>query len=154
MAETILLQKASQEPDHALWQRLVGDIMLNKKMEDKALVAYEKAFSLDPVNPEIMNNLAWLLLTSENLALRDPFRALSLARAAAALQPKGYILDTLATAYWANGLVDQAIETERKAIATDVSQRLFYLSQISKFETTTYDDALAELQAGQPEAKD
>jgi len=149
MAETILLQKAGQEPDHALWQRLVGDLMLNKKMEDKALAAYEKAFSLDPVNPEVMNNLAWLLLTSENLELRDPFRALTLARTAATLQPKGYILDTLATAFWANELVEEAVLAEKKAIAADMSQRRFYLSQILKFQSETYDDTVAALRKQQ-----
>lgn len=145
MAETILLQKARQEPDHALWQRLIGDLMINKKMEEQALVAYEKAFSLEPVNPEIMNNLAWLLLTSKNLELRDPFRALTLARAAATLQPKGYILDTLATAYWANSLVEEAVSTAEKAIAADISHKRYYLSQISKFRSISYDETVQEL---------
>jgi len=153
MAETILLQKAGQEPDHALLQRVVGDIMLNKKLEDKALAAYEKALSLDPVNPEVMNNLAWLLLTSDNLELRDPFRALTLARAAATFQPKGYIFDTLATAFWANDLVDEAVRAEKRAIAADVSQRRFYMSQILKFQSETYDDTVAALQEQQQSAK-
>ena len=118
-AESVLLQKVKQEPDRALWQRLIGDLMLTRKMEEKALAAYEKAYSLDPVNPEIMNNFAWLLLTSENLKLRDPAKALSLARAAATLQPKGHVLDTLATAYWANGLVEEAVSTEKEAAAVD-----------------------------------
>ncbi len=123
--------------------------MLTKKMEEKALAAYEKAFSLEPANPEIMNNLAWLLLTSNDLRLRDPFKALTLARAAASLQPKGYILDTLATAYWANGLVMEAVRVEQQAAMVDVAQKRFYQARIFKFTTQTYEEAVRELEAAQ-----
>jgi predicted Zn-dependent protease len=148
-AETVLLQKVKQEPDRALWQRLIGDLMMTRKMEEKALLAYEKAFSLEPANPEIMNNLAWLLLTSEQLHLRDPLKALTLARAAATLQPKGHILDTLATAYWANGLLDEAIRTEQQAAVVDGAQKRFYLAQIHKFTNGTYEESVREMEARQ-----
>ena len=147
--EAILMQRAAQEPDQALWQRLIGDLMLNKKMEEKALAAYEKAFSLDPVNAEIMNNFAWLLLTSENLQLRDPSRALTLARGAVILQEKGYILDTLATAYWANDLVEEAVQTEKRALAVDPGKRRFYQAQIHRFLASSYGDSLR----GMPQTK-
>ena len=152
-AETVLLQKVKQEPDRALWQRLIGDLMLTRKMEEKALSAYEKAFSLEPTNPEIMNNLAWLLLTAEQLSLRDPLKALTLARAAAALQPKGYILDTLATAYWANGLLEEAVRVEQQAAMIDGGQRRFYQTQISKFTGRSYEDTVRELEAAQEKAQ-
>ncbi|MBW1637214.1 MAG: M48 family metalloprotease [Deltaproteobacteria bacterium] len=139
-AEAILLQKARQEPDRALWQRMIGDLMLSRKMNKKALSAYEKAYAMNPANAEIMNNLAWLLLTSEDLSVRDPLNALTLARGAATLQPKGYILDTLATAYWANGLVDEAVRTEKMAMEADVSKRRFYQSQIMKLTSESYED--------------
>lgn len=139
------IHKAAQEPDRAIWQVLIGNLMLNKKMESKALEAFEKAFSLDPVNPDVMNNLAWLLLTSKDLTLRDPMKALTLARGAATLQPKGYILDTLATAYWANGLVDEAVRVEKQAVLTDAAKRRFYLAQILKFTSQSYEESLKEL---------
>jgi Flp pilus assembly protein TadD len=127
--------------------------MLTRKMEEKALAAYEKAYSLEPVNPEIMNNLAWLLLTSEDLSLRDPMRALTLARAAATLAPKGHVLDTLATAYWANGLVEEAVRTEKQAIVADPAQRRFYLAQINKFISRTYEESVMEQKAMQQAAQ-
>lgn len=148
-AETVLVHKAKQEPDRALWQRLIGDLMVTRKMEEQALVAYEKALALEPSNPEILNNLAWLLLTAQRLELRDPLTALTLARAAATLQPKGYILDTLATAYWANGLIDEAVHAERQAIFADPAQRRFYQSQIAKFTSRSYEDTVRELLDGQ-----
>jgi len=144
--EAILMQRAMQEPEQALWQRLIGDLMLNKKMEEKALVAYEKAFSLDPVNPEVMNNLAWLVLTSEDLSLRDPLKALTLARGAVTLQEKGYILDTLATAYWANGFVDEALETEKRAMEVDPAKRRFYQAQITRFVSVSYEKSLNSIE--------
>lgn len=144
-AESILLQKAKQEPERALWHRLIGDLMFNKKMEEKALIAYEKAFSLEPASPEIMNNFAWLMLTSENLDLRDPGRALTLARGAATLTQKGYVLDTLATAYWANGLTEEAVQTERQALSLEGGQKRYYQSQIIKFQDQSYEESLAEL---------
>jgi len=152
-AESVLMQKVKQEPDRALWQRLIGDLMLTKKMEEKALAAYEKAYSLEPVNPEIMNNYAWLLLTSEDLTLRDPMKALTLARGAATIQPKGHVLDTLATAYWANGLVDEAVRTEEQAAAADPGQRRFYMAQILKFTSQTYEESVSETEAAQKAAR-
>jgi Zn-dependent protease with chaperone function len=146
-AEAALLEKAKQEPDRAIWHRLTGDLMLTRKMEEKALAAYEKAFSLEPTNPEIMNNLAWLLLTSENLGLRDPLKALSLARAAATLQPKAHILDTLATAYWANGLVEEAVRTESQAASIDRAQRRFYQAQVARFLSQTYEESISEIES-------
>ncbi len=145
-AETILLHKANQEPERAIWQRMIGDLMLNKKMEEKALSAYEKAFSLDPSNYEIMNNFAWLLLTSKNLDLRDPISAFTLARSAATIQEKGYILDTLATAYWANGFLDQAILTEERAMQIDPGQKRYYQAQVMKFSNDTYEESLRKME--------
>jgi len=140
--EAILMQRAAQEPEQAIWQRLIGDLMLNKKMEQKAYIAYEKAFSLDPVNPEIMNNFAWLLLTSEDLELRDPLKALTLARGAMTVMEKGYVLDTLATAYWANGLVEEAVQIEQRAAAVDPAKRRFYQAQSDRFVALSYEASL------------
>ena len=145
-AEAVIMKKAGQEPDQAIWQRLLGDLMLGKKDEQRALAAYEKAFSLEPVNPEIMNNLAWLLLTSEDLSLRDPNKAFTLARAAATLHPKGHILDTLATAYWANGFVEEAVNTAEQAAMADPERRRLYMSRASGFIDETYDESVARMQ--------
>ena len=136
--EAVLLQKVKEEPDRAIWQRLTGDLMLTRKMEEKALDAYEMAHNMDPSNPEVINNLAWLLLTSEIFSIRNPEKALSLAKEAASLQTEGYILDTLATAYWANGLVEEAVQIERQAIAVDEGKKLFYQAKIAKFTSESY----------------
>jgi tetratricopeptide (TPR) repeat protein len=141
-AEVVLLEKARQEPEKALWKRLLGDLMVSRQLEAKAFEAYEQALALEPANPEIMNNLAWLLLTSVDPSLRDPGRALTLARSAVIIQPRGYIFDTLATAYWANDLVEEAVASERQAIIADPGQRKYYQAQIERFIRHNYQETL------------
>jgi hypothetical protein len=68
-----------------------------------------------------------------------PGEALSLALAAANRHPTGYILDTLATAYWANGAIEEAVATEKQAIIKDPPQQGYYLQQIEKFLNTQYE---------------
>ncbi|SDP37920.1 M48 family metallopeptidase [Desulforhopalus singaporensis] len=145
--EIILQQRIVREPDIGLWHRLAGDLMLAKKQEKEAIAAYEKAFTLDPSDYELMNNYAWLLLTANDLMLRNPEKALVLAKGAATLKPKGYVLDTLATAYWANGLREEAITMEQQALAKDESRRGFYLEQLNRFRTRTYVDEIEQEKA-------
>ncbi len=61
-----------------------------------------------------------------------------LAKKAAELKPSGYILDTLATAWWANGYPEQAIATEKHALAIDPGKAEYYQSQIVRFQTSEY----------------
>lgn len=138
--EYVLDQKLIKEPDKALWLGIAGDLMQHKKMEKKAIAAYNKALALEPSNPKLLNNLAWLLLTSDDLTLRDPGRALEMARLAGMQVPAGHILDTLATAYWANGFVKKAIEKEREAMFVDPAEGNYYSGQIRKFRKQEYED--------------
>ncbi|SHI10127.1 Putative Zn-dependent protease, contains TPR repeats [Desulfofustis glycolicus DSM 9705] len=136
--EMVLMRDMEGVEDQALWYRLLGDLLFNRKLEKKALVAYNKALELEPDDPELLNNLAWLLLTGSDPALRDPVRALQLAEQAARLQPRPHILDTLATAYWANGMMDQAIAVERQALLGDPQQAEFYRRQLERFQSERY----------------
>jgi Zn-dependent protease with chaperone function len=136
--EMVLMRDMEGIEDQALWYRLLGDLLFNRKLEQKALVAYNKALELEPDDPELLNNLAWLLLTGSDPALRDPVRALDLAEQAARLQPRPHILDTLATAYWANGMMDQAIAVERQALLGDPQQAEFYRRQLERFQSERY----------------
>ena len=137
--EAVLSQKIRQEPDNALWYRLLGDLQQERKKDQEAITAYSKALALEPANPEIMNNYAWLLLVTESIEYRDPVKALSLAVAAATRSPTGYILDTLATAYWANGDVREAVNSAKQAILRDPTNSKYYEQQIEKFTTSRYE---------------
>jgi TPR repeat protein len=75
---------------------------------------YQKAVDQD--NAEAMSDLARLMATSKNTAVRNPPQAVVLATKAVAAGSNPDFLDTLAAAYFANGETDKAIETEQKAI--------------------------------------
>ena len=136
--ENVLMPKLHGTDNEASQYRLLGDLFFSRGLEDRSLKAYSKALQLDPTNPELLNNFAWLLLTSSDQDLRDPQRALTLARSAAVLSPLPHVLDTLATAFWANGFVDEAVETEHRALERDSDQAPFYRQQLERFQNEAY----------------
>ena len=131
--EAVLLHKARLEPANSLWPILLGNFLQSRKLEQRAVEAYERAIRLSPDNAEVNNNLAWLLLTAQNESLRNPERALELAEIAVRLKEHGYILDTLAVAYWANNRIEEALLAERRAIRLDPRNRPYYQRQMEKF---------------------
>jgi Zn-dependent protease with chaperone function len=137
--ESVVQQRARREPDKAIWQRLLGDLKQELGQEAEALAAYEKSRALEPDNPETLNNIAWLLITANDMKILDADRALDLAKQAAALRPTaGFILDTLAAAYWANNMIDAALDTERAAMKRDPENRIFYRHQMDFFLNNTW----------------
>ena len=133
-AEAVLEQKAHREPDKAIWHRLTGDLKQELGKDAESLAAYERSLALEPDNPETLNNMAWLLITSSDPTVPDIKRALLLALQASSLRPTaGYILDTLAAAYWANNMLEDALRTEDKAIRKDPANHIFYRRQMEFF---------------------
>ncbi len=137
-AEAVLMQKVRQEPRNSLWLIYLGDFLQSKQMEKKAVDAYERALKLSPMNAELNNNLAWLLLTAKDTSIRNADRALTLALTAAMISEHGHILDTLGTAYWANGMIKEAVETEQRAFRLDPQNRPYYLMQLEKFKNSRW----------------
>ncbi|MGA1864334.1 MAG: tetratricopeptide repeat protein [bacterium] len=84
----------------------------------KALKDYKIALNRDSKDPVIHNNLAWLYAVAEDEQLRDTAKALEHAKKAVELshEKNAEILDTLAHAYFINGKIKEAIETEMKAV--------------------------------------
>jgi Zn-dependent protease with chaperone function len=137
--EAVLRQKAKREPDKAIWQRLLGDLKQELNQDAEALAAYEKSMALEPANPDTLNNTAWLLITTDDPALLDAAKALELAQKAAMLRPTaGYILDTLAAAYWANNRIDEALDAERTAMELEPNNRAFYRRQMDFYLNNTW----------------
>jgi len=137
-----LLYDAEQEEYPAHWLFFAGNFFLEHGYEKRAVIAFELSLEREPEQPDILNNYAWLLLTSSDVNLRDPRRALHMARLAAQLKPTGVILDTLATAYWANGFIDEAIKTGKQALFVDPEKAAYYELQIDKFRRFTYREEL------------
>ncbi|MDG2408426.1 MAG: hypothetical protein P8M53_05390 [Pirellulales bacterium] len=103
-----------------------------------AIIQYDRAYRASPDSIDVQNNLAWILATCPDKALRDAPRAVTLAEQAA--RSTNYVdastLDTLAAAYAELGAFEKAVMTQRKAIEltpatsrSDLQKRLdLYLS--------------------------
>jgi hypothetical protein len=137
--ESVLQQRTRREPEKAIWHRLLGDLKQELGQEAEALAAYKKSLTIEPENPEILNNQAWLLITANDPEVLDAAKALTLAEHATALRPTAaYIIDTLAAAYWANNMIDEALEAERTAIKLDPTNRPFYRRQMDFYINNTW----------------
>jgi tetratricopeptide (TPR) repeat protein len=108
-----------------------------------ALGDLEKALALEPEDPGVLNNLAWLLATSPDDAIRDGKRAIELATKACEVtewkQP--HIISTLAAGYAEAGDFETARKYSRQAVegeekTAEVKQQL--------------EGELASYQAGKP----
>ncbi len=86
-----------------------------------------------PENAWALNNLAWLYATGP-YAFRHPEDSLKLALKAASLDPVPDILDTLAEAYFVNGMYADAVSTIDKALEEGGKLHDYLLKQKVKFE--------------------
>ncbi len=87
--------------------------------------------------PAALNELAWQLAVSPNPRIRNPARALALAKSAVAAHAKYCVyMDTLAAAYAANGDFVRAIAMQKAAIPlaknAEVARRA--AEHLAKFE--------------------
>jgi len=131
--EEILKQRIAETPQDAKLYSLLGDLKYSQKAYAETAEAYEHALSLAPDNPQVLNNLAWLYATCEDDALRNPERALILARRAATLDPSPHVLDTLAECYFINGDIDNAIRISRRVLNGAKEKRDYYRKQLERF---------------------
>lgn len=88
---------------------------------ERAVRDYEDALTLDSRSPRILNALAWLLATRPSV--RDPARAIDLARKAVTLEEKASRWDTLGAAFVAAGRTDDALAAYASALALDEAYR-------------------------------
>jgi len=95
--------------------------------EKAALEDYTRAVQQNPDDVSIQNNLAWLYATAKDEGVRDKLKALEHASRAAALskEKNAGVLDTLSRAYFINEKINEAIETEKKAISLEPGNKEF-----------------------------
>jgi len=93
-------------------------LSLTRQFEE-AVVQFRAAISADPQFAQAQSNLAWLLATSPEAAVRDGAEALKLAASAVDLTHGGdpRALDALAAAYAETGRFPEAVEAARRALA-------------------------------------
>ena len=130
---TIILREIERSPENPILYGLLGDLHYRRKNYADVRLAYETSLALRPDQPQVLNNLAWLLATCEDERLRDPPRALDLARRAAQLEESAFVLDTLAECYFVNGEYAQALEAGKQALALAKGDRNHYEAQLRKF---------------------
>lgn len=88
---------------------------------ERAVRDYDDALALAPTNPRILNALAWLLATRPSV--RDPARAIVLARKAVMLEEKASRWDTLGAAFVAAGRTEEALRAYNTALGLDAAYR-------------------------------
>ncbi len=124
------IKQNRKDPD---WLAQAGSIFFENKMYHLAEKAYKGALKIDPDNPDVMNNLAWLYIKAGDKRFYHPRQALLLAMSAAGQKPESYILDTLAECLYANGYVKRAIETEKLALKRAKKNKDYYRRQLMRF---------------------
>jgi len=106
------------KPDYAAAHYALGNVLASIGETQQAIEHYRELLRLTPDAPAVLNNLAWLLATSEPAQGGDPARAVQLAERACELggREKAHCLDTLAAAYAAAGRLDDAVTTAERAV--------------------------------------
>lgn len=117
----------SQHPNNALYHANLAQSLLMLKQSNEAADEFRVALRLQPSigpgskNQTWANNLAWLLATHPDAAVRNGAEAVewaskSAAAAASAKQLEADFLDTLAAAYAEAGQFDKAVETAYQVV--------------------------------------
>jgi len=121
------------EPDNPFLQLRLGTLYYTRNQPTQAVFHLQRALELDPDNPDILNNLAWVFATSKETPIFQPERALVLAEKASASSQQPHILDTLAESYYVNGLTAKALATAEKALAAASGDLSYYVKQVERF---------------------
>jgi tetratricopeptide (TPR) repeat protein len=110
-----LIDDNPKDPD---LYRTRGDALLSINKHAEAIKDYEEALKLDPEDTGVLNNLAWVLATSETESVRDAERSIRLGTKACELTKfeKAHILSTLASGYAEKGDWENAIKWSTKAV--------------------------------------
>ena len=103
---------------HADTLYLRAQALATAAYDREAFEQFEDALKENPSHMQALNDLAWLLLTTDDAAMQDCERALHLAERALAAggAEEAYVLDTYAEALFQSGRIAEAVEMESKAL--------------------------------------
>ena len=130
----ILNKELIDSPENIETYKNLAYIYQRRENLSKARWAYENILRLNPDDGMALNNLAWILATAQDTTLLDYPKALLLAKQAVEIESSPTFLDTLAEAYYVNGLQDKAIQTIKKALEKASDNRKYLISQLEKFK--------------------
>jgi len=117
-AEQCFRAVVALEPENAQGHHRLGVALAQAGKEGEAATSYREAIRLLPGWGEPANDLAWLLATTPDDALRNSEEALNVIRplCEAGGDQDPNLLDTLAAALAAQGDFDEAVKAARKAV--------------------------------------
>jgi len=128
-----LEREVEKNTDNPIFYSALGQLYYQEEKWEEAKKAYENSIQLKYRQPEVLNNLAWLLLKCPDEKLLDPKRALKLAEDAVALNKNSfYSLDTLAEAYFQNSMYKEAYYVAARAYLLATENRDYYEKQLKK----------------------
>jgi len=121
VSEALAVCRAALEirPDYPSALFTYGNALLFNGQSAEAAAHFERALAMTPQDIMVLNNLAWVLATSQDDAVRDGLRALTLARQASQLSGAGHpvILKTLAAAEAECGRFSNAVDISGQALS-------------------------------------
>lgn len=128
-----LEREVEKNPDNPSFYSALGQLYYQEEKWKEAKEAFENSIQLKYRQPEVLNNLAWLLLKCPDEKFLDPKRALKLAEDAVALNKNSfYSLDTLAEAYFQNSMYKEAYYAAKRAYLLATENRDYYEKQLKK----------------------
>jgi Zn-dependent protease with chaperone function len=142
--QTVLEKQVAANPGNELYVFSLGNMYYEEGDLNNAELYFRKAIAINPSNPEILNNLAWLYATSKEKMLYRPKEALELSRRAAELSPRPHILDTLGESYYINGRYAEAVKALELAIAARPENLEYYEKQYRRFKKSLDEDKKSE----------
>jgi tetratricopeptide (TPR) repeat protein len=118
-------QAVGINPRYAEAYANLGDACLRNRQIKQAMDSWQQALAIKPDNADVLNNLAWLLATTSDPALRKGAAAVALAQHANQLRggSNPMILRTLAAAYAETGSYGVAAVTARRALELAIEQK-------------------------------
>lgn len=126
------------QPEHVKARFLVSNALATIGREKDALEVLENLAKDYPDDYSVLNNLAWMLCTAEDSTLRDPRRAVMLARRALMFAPENYnVWSTLAEAYYRAGYYDRALKAAEQAARLAVNQKAPEMNLVNYEEQVT-----------------
>jgi Zn-dependent protease with chaperone function len=130
----VIQRQLEKTPNNPLLYSTLGDLYYSENNYPETIKAYEQSLEIDLYNTHALNNLAWLYATCDVESFRNAKKALELAKRAAQLEESPHILDTLAESYYVNGLFEQAINVELRALELTTKDQVYYKKQLLKFK--------------------
>ncbi len=117
-----ILEKARKlEPQSNEAGFLLSAAYIEQGRFEDALPMLELLQKAMPDNPMIKNNLAWVYVKIKDPAIKNPGKAVKLARSAVIDAPSDYLIwNTLSEAYYAEGRYDRALRAAQSALRLSV----------------------------------